>query len=753
MTERHLDEVIGQLPTNIAAVHAVDLDLSEPFIGTARRFAHLPGTVALLSGTAADCARYNILGLKPWLTLHASASSVTIAHRGETTTVDGDPFDAVQKLIRRYALEPSRQARPITAGLLGYLSYDLKDCLETLPRTSVDDLRLPHAYLVAPSILLVQDRLEPGTRAYFPCWSEDDVDVTERVTELQHLLTAAPPMPTSDRMKAGSLSSGFSREQYLSAVEAIRDYIVRGHVYQVNMSQRFRTRFEGDAFELFARLFERNPAPFFAYVNARDHYIVSTSPERFVAMQGQSVETRPIKGTRARGTTPDEDDALRRELETSPKDDSELSMVVDLLRNDIGKVCRENTIQVAEHKRLETYENVHHLVSIVRGELDAGKDAVDLLRATFPGGSITGCPKIRAMEVIDELEPVRRHIYTGSIGYISFHDTMDLSIAIRTATICDGSLVYSVGGGVVYDSNPVDEYQETLHKGRTLSDIFDAPLGDAIAPEPVAWCNGVFRAQRQLSVSVDDEGFLYGYGIFETIRVQRGNPCLLDDHVERFNRSWQHCFRGAPPDVTWRDIIAEVVSRNDLSRETAAVKLLAAAGAPGAGAYAQTLLVTARKYTHRLAATGRQGLRLAVYPHRRHGQLFEHKTMNYMFYRMAAAWSKEQGSDEAVIVNHDGSISETNTASLFWVKANRIYLPESEHVLPGTMQSAICKFLLDSGNPVEQQKISVAALKGGVQVFVANALMGAVPVLQIDETTLADEPAALCRRLNEALLG
>ena len=230
--------------------------------------------------------------------------------------------------------------------------------------------------------------------------------------------------------------------------------------------------FAGDSYSLFKALYQLNPAPFFAYVNAGDHQIVSTSPERFLLRSGSRVETRPIKGTRPRGKTPEQDREMKAALARSPKDDAELSMIVDLLRNDIGKVCAGGSVAVTQHKRLEAYQNVYHLVSVVQGTLAEGKDSVDLIRATFPGGSITGCPKIRSMEIIDELESHRRHVYTGSIGYISFHDTMDLSIAIRTATVVGDRLVFSVGGGIVYDSDPEDEYEETLHKGQTLMSVF-----------------------------------------------------------------------------------------------------------------------------------------------------------------------------------------------------------------------------------------------------------------------------------------
>ena len=190
--------------------------------------------------------------------------------------------------------------------------------------------------------------------------------------------------------------------------------------------------------------------------------------ERFLFRQGDYLETRPIKGTRPRGRTPEEDEAYRRELADSLKDDAELSMIVDLLRNDLGKVCRARSVNVKEHKRLEAYQNVYHLVSIVTGMLMEGTSHVDILRATFPGGSITGCPKIRAMEIIDELEPTVRHVYTGAMGYLGLHRNMDLNVAIRTAIVANGWGHFSVGGGVVYDSDEEEEYEETLHKGRTL---------------------------------------------------------------------------------------------------------------------------------------------------------------------------------------------------------------------------------------------------------------------------------------------
>jgi para-aminobenzoate synthetase component I len=479
----------------VTGVHLEPLELHEPFVEVARRFAHLPGTVALMSGGELDCARHHILGVYPWLTVSGRRTQTTLTRDGNSIALNGDPFATLRRVLEHCRLPDdlvpdghlpeSGFPLPLCSGLLGYFAYDLKDCLEALPTTSIDDLGLPLTYLVAPAILLIAERDSRATTVVAVRLQGEEAAFRERLARFEQALRE-PAAPRGQGVESASkCTSVFSRPAYLTAVETIRKYIVEGDVYQVNMSQRFQAPFSGDPFDCFARMFAANPAPFFAYINADDHQIVSTSPERFVELRHGRVETRPIKGTRRRGRTPEQDEALARELRQSAKDDAELSMIVDLLRNDIGKVCRPGSVRVLEHKRLEAYQNVYHLVSIVRGELDPGVDAIDVLRAMFPGGSITGCPKIRAMEIIDELEPVRRHIYTGSIGYIGFQGTMDLSIAIRTATFTGGKVVFSVGGGVVIDSDASSEFEETLHKGRTLLNVLDesSAEGDGTAAE------------------------------------------------------------------------------------------------------------------------------------------------------------------------------------------------------------------------------------------------------------------------------
>ncbi|MEJ2672470.1 MAG: aminodeoxychorismate synthase component I, partial [Deltaproteobacteria bacterium] len=360
---------------------------------------------------------------------------------------------------------------PMAAGALGFCAYDLKNHLERLPTTAVDDLGLPEMVFAFPRCLLVHDRRAGRFHQVGIRYEDHRGRRTPAAAPL-----AWPPAPPVGPYRVGRPRSNFTRPDYLAALTRIREYIRAGDVYQVNLTQRFSFPLSGEPFYLFQRLFAVNPAPFFAYLHCDDFQVLSTSMERFLYRQGDYLETRPIKGTRPRGATPAADAELRRELADSLKDDAELSMIVDLLRNDLGKVCMPRSVHVAEHKRLEAYQNVYHLVSIVAGRLKPETTALDILRATFPGGSITGCPKIRAMEIIDELEPHVRHVYCGAIGYLGLHRNLDLNVAIRTAIISRGQGHFAVGGGVVYDSVETDEYDETLHKGRTLFRVIAGDL-------------------------------------------------------------------------------------------------------------------------------------------------------------------------------------------------------------------------------------------------------------------------------------
>ena len=441
---------------------------------------------------------------------------------------------------------------------------------------------------------------------------------------------------------------------------------------------------------------------------------------------------------------------MRKALETSAKDDAELSMIVDLLRNDIGRVCRGGSVRVTAHKTVEAYENVYHLVSIVEGELNEDRTGIDLIRAAFPGGSITGCPKIRSMEIIDELEPDRRHVYTGAIGFISFHGTLDLSIAIRTAVIHRDRMAFSVGGGIVYDSDPADEYDETLHKGRTLVNVCDECPPLEARPE-MAWFDGRIGPSTDARLPVGDEGVRYGYGFFETLRAANGQVPLLARHLARWEKSWQALMVGPPPDISWETVIRQVLDHNGLTDATAAVRLTATLGqtaqAPG-----YHLVVTARAYRHRLALLDTHGLQLSIYPEPRQTPLADHKTLNYLFYHQAGNWARSQGAHEAVVLNPDGTLSETNTANLLAVRGQTVYRPRSAHVLPGVMEACALEQLSAMGFHLVSKPLYPEDLFGADQVLLTNALMGCVPAIGLDGRPLAVSEA-LADRLNDRIFG
>lgn len=747
---------IKKIAGEIDGIYTENIELGESFLDFAARFASMPGTVILMSGGDNDCSRYHILGAKPWLTFTGRINEMKIKAEDHSFNFRADPFDTLRNILNAYKpyvqhLHGHNIQSPFAAGILGYLSYDLKDSLEKLPRTSIDDLYLPHICFFAPSIIVIHDRKEDRTSLFIPERIVSGKSVLHKDLEVfKNIQASKQPLIESFSGDTDGFRSNFTKSKYINAVKQIKEYIASGHVYQVNLSQRFEMNFEGSAFGLFKTLYNLNPAPFFSYINAEDHFIVSTSPERFLLQSGDRLETRPIKGTMPRGDTLKEDKKLGLELKNSKKDDAELSMIVDLLRNDLGKICKAGSVRVVEHKRLEVYKNVFHLVSIIEGVLDKNQNAVDIIKAAFPGGSITGCPKIRSMEIIDELEPHRRHIYTGSTGYISFYDTMDLSIAIRTATIVNKKIIFSVGGGIVFDSDPFDEYDETMHKGRTLMEVFKGKE-KVLSSKKHVWINGSIEPIDLAKINVTDQGFLFGYGFFETIRVDKGKPQYLEEHIARFNQTWKHLFFKRVPDLTWQDIIYQVISSNGLLEETAAVKIIASKGNSENSSLNFTLIAMARPYTHRLAEKKELGVKLVIYPKPRQTPLADYKTLNYLYYLLAGEWAKKKGADEALILNPDDTISETNTANILLIKDKTFIRPVSPHVLPGIMEKVVCELLLSWGYMSESKKLCLEDLFLSDQVIITNSLIGAIPVLSIDGKKLK-KPTDLWLKINNAVL-
>jgi para-aminobenzoate synthetase component 1 len=420
--------------------------------------------------------RYSFMGSDPFLVMRSRGDEISLIRDGAEEKRRGNPFDVVGELLRTYAIDGSRAPVPFTGGAVGYFSYDLCHFIERLPTKAVDDLNLPECYLGFYDAIVAFDHLENKTYLIstgFPELEEGKRQrrAEERLNEMRNRMMLAPPPAASSAIKSEKkllLKANFSHEGYLQAVATAREYICAGDIFQVNLSQRFEVELNTAPYELYQRLRRINPAPFAGYLDFDGVSIVGASPERFLKVRGDWVETRPIKGTKPRGKTPAQDKALGESLLQSVKDRAENIMIVDLERNDIGRVCRYGTVKVTELAILETYPTVFHLTSTVVGRLKAGKNVIDLLQAAFPGGSITGAPKVRAMEIINELEPTRRSVYTGALGYLSFSGDMDLNIVIRTFIVKDGKAYFQVGGAIVYDSEPEAEYIETLDKGKAL---------------------------------------------------------------------------------------------------------------------------------------------------------------------------------------------------------------------------------------------------------------------------------------------
>ncbi|MDG9856256.1 aminodeoxychorismate synthase component I [Pseudomonas nitroreducens] len=367
----------------------------------------------------------------------------------------------------RSALQSLGEARvpdtvdvPFVGGMIGYLGYDFGRHIEHLPEPNLDDLALPDARLGLYAWALLTDHEERSSRLVFhPALAAGERERLIRLFEAAHDGDALPPF----RLGA-PFRPDLSRDQYREALERVHNYILAGDCYQVNYTQRFRAPCSGSPWLAYRALREACPTPFAGYLALPEGAVLSLSPERFIQLHGNQVETRPIKGTRPRGNTPEADRNNAEALLASEKDRAENLMIVDLLRNDLGRSCRPGSVRVPELFAVETYPNVHHLVSSVRGELAADKDALDLLEGSFPGGSITGAPKVRAMQIIDELEPTQRSIYCGSLLYLDVRGEMDSSIAIRTVLVKDGQASCWAGGGIVADSNWEEEYEESLTK-------------------------------------------------------------------------------------------------------------------------------------------------------------------------------------------------------------------------------------------------------------------------------------------------
>tara|TARA_R110002110_G_scaffold415807_1_gene656401 strand:- start:5173 stop:6504 length:1332 start_codon:yes stop_codon:yes gene_type:complete len=422
--------------------------------------------------------RYSYLGVRPFYTIISKNSWIKTSEN----QYKGNVLELLQQHCHSMDLECHAGLPPFQGGGMGAFSYDLGQSLEMLPPPQSDEFVVPDVMFGFYDLVISWDHKAQNCyllSSGLPKSTEHRAEYAqERMDEVLHFIqesSTQPAIPQS--IKAHSeLQLNFKPEDYMAAIQKAIDYIYAGDLFEVNISQRFHIQSSCHAFDLYLKLQQENPAPFAGYLNFNGFQIISSSPERFLKLQQGQVEACPIKGTRPRGKTEAEDKQLAEELINSIKDRAENIMIVDLMRNDLSKVCLPHSIKVPEICGLHSFATVHHLISTVQGTLAPEYDAIDVIKATFPGGSITGAPKIRAMEIIAEIEPTARGAYCGSMGYIGFDGGMDLSILIRTFVKKGEDITFQAGGAIVSDSDPEAEYQETLDKAAALKRVLCAQI-------------------------------------------------------------------------------------------------------------------------------------------------------------------------------------------------------------------------------------------------------------------------------------
>ncbi|ANS45571.1 aminobenzoate synthetase [Bacillus thuringiensis] len=425
-----------------------------------------PQHILLESGRG---GRYNIVGLNPVAVIQGKGEKLHISESGKETIKRGNPLDLMQEYMEKWKTDYNPEYPPFQGGAIGYFSYDCIRYIEKLPSLAEDDLNIPDIYFLLFDDVFVYDQKEK-LLWIITHYVDKHAEAEERLNEWKDLWVAEVPEVTMpfERPKKKNEAVAFTETGFIKAVECIQEYIGAGDVFQVNLSTRQERTLQTHPLEIYTSLREINPSPYMGYLELGDFQIVSGSPELLIKKQGTEVSTRPIAGTRSRGADEQEDEELARELIENEKERAEHVMLVDLERNDLGRVCKYGTVEVDEFMVIEKYSHVMHIVSNVRGEVEEDKDAFDLVKAVFPGGTITGAPKIRTMEIIEELEPVRRGIYTGSIGWIGYSGDTELNIVIRTLLAKDGKAHVQAGAGIVIDSNPENEYKESLKKAIAL---------------------------------------------------------------------------------------------------------------------------------------------------------------------------------------------------------------------------------------------------------------------------------------------
>nr|WP_320048431.1 anthranilate synthase component I [uncultured Desulfuromonas sp.] len=431
-------------------------------------------------------ARYSLLGSGSGCVFRTCGNHYEIVRDGQIVESgeSPDPIVVLQTLLHQYRPVEMDGLPRFCGGAVGYLGYDMVRYVEKLPDNNPAEIGAYDSCFIITDSILIFDNRQQKIKVVCNVHVEDGADLQhtydQAVVTIQELIAKLrQPRPFQKAAVQGKheFTANFTKPQFLEAVERCKEYVRSGDVIQVVLSQRFSAELKADPFDIYRSLRTINPSPYMFFLRFGKTLVVGASPEVLVRKEDSVVEVRPIAGTRPRGKTPEHDDALERELLEDPKELAEHIMLVDLGRNDLGRICRTGSVEVSELKVIERYSHVMHIVSNVRGVLDNDMDAFDTFRATFPAGTLTGAPKIRAMEIIDEMEPQRREIYGGAVGYFSFSGNMDMAIAIRTLVIHDNQVHLQAGAGIVADSSPLAEYEETINKARGVMKAIEMAEG------------------------------------------------------------------------------------------------------------------------------------------------------------------------------------------------------------------------------------------------------------------------------------
>jgi len=421
-----------------------------------------------------NVARYSFIGLKPFAVVKGNSNSVTVEYEDKTMHFDQKPLDVLEEELLKFKSPSLKELPYFYGGAVGYIAYDVVSTLEKLPSLAVKDLDLPDIFFVFCSIILVFDHVKHTLTAVVNSRRESTLAENYKkakymLDEVESLLFSGNLDNSKEAFEYSDVKSSFSKDEFVKAVNKAKEYIMAGDIFQVVLSQRFECNYNGNAFNVYRRLRSLNPSPYMYFLDLGDIKIAGASPEMLVRAENNIVQTHPIAGTRPRGRDEAEDKHLEKELLSDEKERAEHVMLVDLGRNDIGRVCVPGSVKVDSYMKIERYSHVMHIVSNVKGKLQEGKTAFDALKACFPAGTLSGAPKIRAMEIIDELESVKRGVYGGAIGYFGYNGSMDTAIAIRTVVFYKGKAYFQAGAGVVFDSNPESEYYECINKASAVA--------------------------------------------------------------------------------------------------------------------------------------------------------------------------------------------------------------------------------------------------------------------------------------------